>query len=211
MLEKAEEQIQENISEKRNTPRYRKLPIQTLLIEVFSIVLGVLLALGMNEWREQRAHQSQVKAALQNISHELRSNLEVLTTIHQNNVVTVDAIAKSNEGGTDTTDDRTFIPGLQLRKTAWETLQSTGVSNYADYETMLQLSGTYSMQGVYTQTGVLLTEAAMNMSAFAVAHGKEVDNEKFSHQFYDYFAMLVRVEEELLKSYQKSIDHLEKR
>jgi hypothetical protein len=210
-LEKNEEKIEVKVSEKRNVSGHRKLPIQTLLIEVFSIVLGVLLALGMNEWREQRAHQSQVKAALQNISHELRSNLEMLTTIHENNTATVDAIAKSGEAEADTADNRTFIPGLQLRKTAWETLQSTGVSNYADYETMLQLSGTYSMQGVYTQTGVLLTEAAMNMTAFAVANGKEVDNEKFSRQFYDYFAMLVRVEEELLKSYRESIGHLEKR
>lgn len=210
-MEKREEKVEDKASEKQDTSSHRKLPIQTLLIEVFSIVLGVLLALGMNEWREQRAHQTQVKAALQNISHELRSNLDVLTTIHENNAVTVDAIAKSGETEADTADNRTFIPGLQLRKTAWETLQSTGVSNYADYETMLQLSGTYSMQGVYTQTGVLLTEAAMNMTAFAVANGKEVDNEKFSHQFYDYFAMLVQVEEELLKSYQNSIDHLEKR
>lgn len=113
--------------------------------------------------------------------------------------------------GADSLDKRTFIPGLQLRKTAWETLQSTGVSNYADYQTMLQLSGTYSMQGVYTQTGVLLTEAAMNMSAFAAVNDKEVDNQQLSRQFYDYFVMLVRIEEELLKFYRESIDHLEKR
>jgi len=208
-LKKGKEKTEDKAPEKENIPGRRKLPIQTLLIEVFSIVLGVLLALAMNEWREQRAHQSQVKAALQNISHELRSNLDVLTTIHENNAITVDAIA--DEAGADSLDNRTFIPGLQLQKTAWETLQSTGVSNYADYQIMLQLSGTYSLQGVYTQTGVLLTEAAMNMSAFAVANGKEIDNRQFSHQFYDYFVLLVRVEEELLKSCRESIDYLEKR
>lgn len=208
-MKKRDEKTEDKVSEKRNISGRRKLPIQTLLIEVFSIVLGVLLALAMNEWREQRTHQSQVKAALQNISHELRSNLDVLAKIHENNAVTVDAIA--NEAGADSLDNRTFIPGLQLQKTAWETLQSTGVSNYADYETILQLSGTYSMQGVYTQIGVSLTEAVMNMSAFAVANGKEVDNRQFSHQFYDYFVILVRVEEELLKSYRESIEHLEKR
>lgn len=92
-MKKREEKTEDKVTEKRTISGHRKLPIQTLLIEVFSIVLGVLLALAMNEWREQRAHQSQVKAALQNISHELRSNLDVLTAIHENNVATVDAIA----------------------------------------------------------------------------------------------------------------------
>ena len=40
----------------RATPK--KLPLQKLLIEVFSIVLGVLLALAMNQWREARANRA---------------------------------------------------------------------------------------------------------------------------------------------------------
>jgi hypothetical protein len=185
----------------------RNFPFQRLLLEFFSIVLGVLLALGLNEWRENRFHQSQANAALLNIKNELQSNLKALTILHENNSETVKVMAENRD--TDSDGERQFIPGLQLRATAWETFLSTNVSNYVDYETVLVLSETYSMQSVCKQTGSLLTEAAMNMAAYAAATGKEVEDSQFNNQFYDYFVTLVQVEDALLESCQKSIEHLE--
>ena len=193
--------------ENRVTFPKRRLPIQTLLIEVFSIVLGVLLALALNEWREQHSHQSQADSALQNISNELRANLELLTLLHENNTATIAAM--SEEQDVEPEKDRNFIPGLQLRETAWETLLSTGLSNYVDYETILMLSETFSMQSIYKQTGMQLTEAAMNVAAYATVSGTDVNNLHFQRQFVGYFEMLVRIEEELLKSYREVIDHLD--
>lgn len=171
-------------------------------------MLGVLLALGLNEWRETRSHHAQANAALLNIKNELQSNLKALTILHENNTETVKLMAENQDA--DSSEERKFIPGLQLRETAWETFLSTNTSNYVDYKTVLILSETYSMQNVYKQTGSLLAEAAMNMAAYAAAMGQGVDDSHFQNQFYDYFVMLVQVESELLKSYQKSIEHLEK-
>ena len=42
----------------------KDLPVQELLVEVFSIVLGVLLALAMNQWRESRSQRAQADSAL---------------------------------------------------------------------------------------------------------------------------------------------------
>ena len=121
-METTKEQDRENVHENRVTFPKRRLPIQTLLIEVFSIVLGVLLALALNEWREQHSHQSQADSALQNISNELRANLELLTLLHENNTATIAAM--SEEQDVEPEKDRNFIPGLQLRETAWETLST---------------------------------------------------------------------------------------
>ena len=208
-METTKEQDRENVGENRGTWPKRRPPIQTLLIEVFSIVLGVLLALAMNEWREQRSHQSQAESALQNISNELRSNLELLTLLHENNTVTLSAMSAEQDAEPD--EDRNFIPGLQLRETSWETLLSTGVSNYVKYETMLMLSETYSMQSIYKQTGMQLTEAAMNVAAYATVSGTDVNNEHFQSQFINYFEILVSIEGVLLKSYREVIDHLDQR
>ena len=61
------------MNEKQKTLKTKRerMPIQTIVIEVVSIVLGVLLALGVNEWRAQRSQQRQADAALVNISNEL--------------------------------------------------------------------------------------------------------------------------------------------
>ena len=161
----------------------------------------------LNEWRENRSHQSQASAAMLNIKNELQSNIKALKILHENNVMTVKVMDENKDS--DSSEERKFIPGLQLRETAWETFLSTNISNYVDYETVLVLSETYSMQSVYKQTGSLLAEAAMNMAAYAAATGKDVEDSNFNNQFYDYFTMLVQVESELLKSYQKSVEHLE--
>ena len=44
-------------------------------IEVFSIVLGVLLALAVSEWQEDKHHQERTAAALLSVRAELEGNL----------------------------------------------------------------------------------------------------------------------------------------
>ena len=199
-----------NADEKRTEPAafsLKRWPIQKLAIEVFSIVLGVLLALAVNEWNEQRSHEIQADSALQNISNELLSNLEVLKLIHENNTATVDAIMA--EQVSESEENRNFIPGLQLRETAWDTLLSTGLSNYVQYERILVLSRAYSMLGLYKNTGMQLTNAAMTASAYAAATGTEVDNDSLAKKFINYFELLLQIEEILLTSFQEALDQLD--
>ncbi len=59
--------------------------LKTIMIEVFSIVLGVMLALGVSEWQQEREYAQLTDIALANVARELRSNLEVLSRIHENN------------------------------------------------------------------------------------------------------------------------------
>lgn len=199
-----------NADEKRTEPAafsLKRWPIQKLAIEVFSIVLGVLLALAVNEWNEQRSHEIQADSALQNISNELLSNLEVLKLIHENNTATVDAIMA--EPDSESEENRNFIPGLQLQETAWDTLLSTGLSNYVQYERILVLSRAYSMLGLYKNTGMQLTNAAMTASAYAAATGTEVDNDSLAKKFINYFELLLQIEEILLASFQEALDQLD--
>ncbi len=94
-----------------------------LALEVFSIVLGVLLALAFSGWAEDREHQRLAESALLNISKEISSNFETLTLIHANNVQTVNAITTQSESDAD--QSRSIIPGIQLQETAWEAFLAT--------------------------------------------------------------------------------------
>ena len=49
----------------------------------------------------------------------------------------------------------------------------------------------------------------MNAAAYAAALGKDLDDEEYGKQFKVYFEMVVYIETILLKSYEKSIKHLE--
>jgi hypothetical protein len=189
--------------------KQRASTVKKAAVEIFSIVLGVMLALGVSEWQEDRDRQKQAMVAMDNIKRELRWNLDLLTRVHENNSATVAAMDVQDEDTGDSDENSTIIPALQLRETAYQTLLSTGIANYVEYKVILSLSETYSMQSVYKQIGRQLSEAAMNMAAYATVAGTSIDNEKFQEQFRVYFEQLLLGETQLLKYYASSIETLE--
>ena len=190
---------------KRKPRAGRDWSAKGLIIEVLSIVLGVLLALGLSEWSEERQHRAQADVALANIILELESNQALLLIIHDNNAAT---IAAMKEASPDAEQNQNFIPGLQLQETAWDAFLSTGLSNYANYDDVLALSQLYSIQDIYKQSGLQLVEASMQVSAFAVVQEKEIDDDQFQKQFLVYFEMLTAIEAQLLVSYDDVIAEL---
>ncbi len=186
----------------------------SLALEVFSIVLGVLLALGVSEWQEEREKSELAETALNNVRLELQANKEIISRVHENNQATIATVlAAAEEEDVEEVEEveeeaRTLIPGVQVRATAWETLLSTGVSNYIEYEMLLALSETYSMQSVYRQTGMKLVDASMTMAALATINQTEIDNRSMQEQFMNYFNMLLLMEETLLGSYDNSLEQL---
>jgi hypothetical protein len=127
----------------------KKIPFPILAIEVFSIVLGVMLALWASEWSNDRANQKLANKAMLNIAHEFENNHGLLTLLHNNNVAVVSYL----EGSDPESSELSFIPGLQLQNTAWTTFLNTGVSSYIDYNTILQIAEVYSIHEIYKTFG----------------------------------------------------------
>jgi len=192
------------IPEHTSAKKQKSWSAPALILEVFSIVLGVLLALGLSEWAEDREHQALAKSALLNISNEINSNLEVLAIIHENNVQTVNSISAASESDAD--KSRSIIPGLQLQEAAWETLLASGLSGYVNYDTILLLSEMYAIQRVYKQTGMQVSESAMNAAAYAAVLRTDLDEYHFQKQFIGYFQLLTQIETQLLGSYRVALD-----
>jgi hypothetical protein len=203
----------QEIKEEKAVPQHRSIGSRrtwsapALALEVFSIVLGVLLALALSEWAEEREKQTLAKSALLNISREIGSNLETLKLIHENNVQTVDAIGSQSMSDAD--ESRSIIPGIQLQETAWEAFIASGLSGYVNYDTILTLSKMYAIQRVYKQTGMQLSESAMNATAYAVALGTTVDDRHFQEQFIGYFQLLTQIEAQLLSTYRDTLNTLD--
>jgi hypothetical protein len=175
--------------------------IRSMILEVSSIVLGVLLALGVSEWQEQREKDELATIALGNIHRELQANQVLLGKIHDNNILTMKLSTNDEDG-----EENQFIPGVQVRSAAWETMLSSGISSHVNYLLLFELSEVYSMQSVYRETGMKLLDASMSMSAMAAVNQVDVDSDHFLSQFQNYFDMLLAMEERLLEIYENTLE-----
>jgi len=180
----------------------KELPVKKLLVEVFSIVLGVLLALAMNQWRESRSQRAQADTALANIVLEIRSNRELLAQLHDNNAKALHEIGAVSESESEPTS---FVPGLQLQDVAWNTLLTTGVSGFVDYQIILGLAESYSIQSVYKDLGRQIIEAELSSAAYSVAAETTIDEQRKLREFSGFLELLVAIESQLLASYEEAL------
>jgi hypothetical protein len=175
-------------------------------LEVFSIVLGVLLALAVSEWQEDRHNRERTAAALLNVRAELEGNLQILEIVHSNNVALVDRVANKTM---ELTEDDQFLPALQISDSAWTTLNTTGLANFVDLDLMATLSETYSLMEVYRRAGYSLVDANMTVLATATAAGEDIakidDTSLFALNFVRFFKLIVDVESALMESHKSAL------
>ena len=181
-------------------------------LEILSIVIGVLAALAVSEWQENRHNQERTQSALLNVSTELETNLEILEAVHRNNVNIVDQFAETS-GAVE--QDAQFLPALQIAESAWQTLGATGLTGYVDFDLIVTLSETYSLIDVYRRTGYSLVDANLSMLATATATGRSMkeidDSDLFAKNFASYFRLIVDVESALIDSHQEALAALKAR
>ncbi|MEP4146045.1 MAG: hypothetical protein ABJL54_02430 [Halioglobus sp.] len=180
--------------------------ISTVAVEVISIVLAVLLALAVSEWQEDRQNKERSSLGLKAVIAELESNLATLIDRHTQNKATVEAAMAAEETSEDPVNAQ-FSPAVQVRDTAWNALNATGMSNYLEYELILELSNVYANQAVYRQLGITLMDTAMNMAAMATVSGNDIEQSRFQSQFMAYFQMIIALEAGLIEAYQDVLNN----
>ena len=128
-----------------------------VIIESILIVLSILVALGLDGWRENRADEEFVRTALSNF----------LIEIQQNQIRVADA-APFNQGlrqvlnrhyvADDIASVEEFVSMVESfspaapQSTAWDTALATGSLAKMDYNLVTALSLTYSLQDRYDLT-----------------------------------------------------------
>lgn len=143
-----------------------------VLIESALIVLSILVALGLDEWRENREDDETVQLALSNFALELRQNqarVEHSAPYNQGLKMVLGNRYQSDDIGT--VDDfvnlvASYVPAV-LQSTAWETALATGSLANMEYELVSALSLTYSLQNRYlvtSRTGMAELTSPQNLS-----------------------------------------------
>lgn len=125
-----------------------------VLVESTLIVFSVLLALGVDEWREARGHRAQAAAAERAIIEELRGNRELIAaSLAYHSAVHDSLVAHRRDGRAPGIQlfPRGFVSPAQLSHTAWASAAETGALSHVDYETVLRLSRVYAQQERYAE------------------------------------------------------------
>ncbi len=115
------------------------------ILEIFSIVISILLALAVDRWRQKRHRMRITKELAESILKELKTNLnevKKLTPVHEN---TLNHLSDLPEG-TNVSSIAMNIELPDILSSAWEVTKSTQGLTYMPLSLVTQLSKTYYVQ-----------------------------------------------------------------
>ncbi len=143
-----------------------------MLFESALIVLSILVALGLDEWREDRQDEETVQLALSNFASELRQNqarVEDAAPFNQG----LRSVLRNRYQSEDIGSVDEFVNMVEsytpvvLQSAAWETALATGSLAKMEYELVSALSLTYSLQNRYqlaSRSGMAELTSPQNLS-----------------------------------------------
>jgi hypothetical protein len=128
-----------------------------VIFESALITVSILLALGLDEWRENRESEETIRQAMSNFLSEIRQNKSRVDDAAPFNQGLHDVIQQRyDHGDIQTMSDFISIMDsyspVVLQSTAWETALATGSLAKMDYGLVSALSLTYGLQSRYEQT-----------------------------------------------------------
>jgi hypothetical protein len=170
--------------------------------EMVSIIIGVLIALGVDEWNENRQNQERARIAVTNIQSEVQRNLDYLEVLHPRNM---EAFALIQSDSSED-DSASIIPGLQLQDVAWKTFMSNGISVHVDYEELYQIARLYSILQIYKDFSNKFVEQIMVTRSMSIVAGNALTDSEIITASAELLALLIGVEEQLLNSLADYLD-----
>lgn len=184
----------------------KKIPFTHLLVEMFSVVFAVLLALGVNEWRTNKNNEDLGAAAFENVVKEVernRSKLDTLLVNHKEILVEIDSvISKLKRNSNEISFGQ--INFETPSSTAWEAAKLTSAINYLDYSQVEKLTAVYSTQKVYSDVA---DKVFQELVFFVPDKDHEILIKQFAKQKV-YLYNLILIEEQLLDEYDKYLNEV---
>lgn len=138
----------------------KKIPIRInkeylikICIEIFSVVFAVLLALWVNDWKQNQQNERRVKQAKLNLQEEITLNkdrIENSIPRYNNYLEAIDSIIIQFESNRSLNNpDFPDISFDIVTLAAWEAVKATDAINYMDFNHVLNYSSLYSVQEIY--------------------------------------------------------------
>ena len=147
-------------------------------VQSVMIVLSILLALWVDQWKQQRSERDLVIASLSNFLKEAQQNqarLDDILPYHKGLRSMLGGLEKSPSSIKTAGDFQSAIgvDGLRppfLVATAWQTAVATGALTKIDYATVSALSLTYTLQDRFREESRSGIQNVLQASNFAFGH-----------------------------------------
>ena len=126
-----------------------KLP--EILLEAFSVVLAILLALAVDEWREQRSNRAMAERARLTVMAELRANRDELKGTYAGNEGVMAKVDReiADLRSKQTNSLTTTVHLAQLSAAAFQAAQSTQSIQFVDFDWLVRVGRVYELQKTY--------------------------------------------------------------
>lgn len=180
-------------------------------VESVLIVTSILLALAVDEWRDDRQNLELATQALRSFAQEIRQNRARLEDAAPYHAGLGEVLARLayEERGRSAADLHSVVEGLEptvLLDTAWETALATGALNYMGFETVSALSLTYSLQERFEEFS-----RSRLPRLNPLATGSEAELQVAIRQALSYLQTLSQREQELIGIYAQALQIIAER
>jgi len=130
----------------------KRLNFQRLAFEFISVSFAVLIALLVNQWREDHNNGKLAEKAIYNIRQELQENKEVMDILipsHKSILSHIDSIIGRKENYNSTVDSIISIDVALISSSAWEMAEITNAIFYLNFDDANKMAKVYNLQSYY--------------------------------------------------------------
>lgn len=150
-----------------------------LVVESVVVVFSILLALVVNEWRQERTREARKERSMDAIRMELAHNYRALQEVHPYHTQLADTLRQLVNRGAESVSPgirpRGWILPVDLVSAAWSAAQSTGTTGQFRYPVLLSVSRAYEEQSEFRRRVDGIFSAVMSM-ALNRGSGSLLDN-----------------------------------
>lgn len=134
--------------------------LSDLALEAAMVVFAVLVAFGVDEWREQRQLRSLAEQAQAAVLAEVAANLEELRDTGPSLRTTVEQMEPViREADIERLDARFSVQLPEVSRAAWDAAQLSRGAPYFDYAWLIRVARAYETYEAYERMGDRLIDA----------------------------------------------------
>lgn len=139
--------------------------LPTLVLEAAMVVFAVLVALGVEEWREERQRAEFADRVRASVEREVEANIEELRTTGPDLERTAERMAEVLREGDLSLLGNVSMTLPDFSAAAWRAAQASEVARDLDYEWLIGVSRAYEAYDIYRNVGDAVVD---KMSDFIV-------------------------------------------
>lgn len=168
-------------------------------LEFLIVMLSVLLALGLDSWRANKAEFELADKVLQNFEREILTNLAEVQEAYNHHVKLFDEIMNGRRG--------ISMRAATIENSAWEVAKSTGSIAIIDFEIVELASKIHELQRKYQRIEESSADIIYQGNfQFLGLDIENISDEIFKSALSNLVRRLMLAERELLEAYEKYLE-----